>query len=60
MCQKFTFFFLIVFIAVIVDLQCCVSAVKQSDSVIHMYIFFSCSFLLWLITDVEYSPRAIQ
>ena len=27
-----------------------ISAVQQSDSVIHMYIFFSYSFPLWFIT----------
>ena len=47
-----SFFFYIYFYCSIVELQCCITAIQQSDSAIYTYIhihYFSYSFPLWFI-----------
>ena len=51
--NEFFFLFCAIFLKFywsIIDLQCCVSGVQQSDSVIHIFILFQ-SFLLQVITE---------
>ena len=45
------------FIKSVLDTQCCVSGVQQSDSVIYIHILFRILFQYGLLQDIEYSSR---